>query len=83
MPESFDSLRESAKLSAPPGTLGLTHGKVWSELADSNVQIVLLSARSALSFFFSCVYRAPTVSFRLSVIEKMLWVKSAQLSLDW
>ena len=37
----------------------------------------------AVERFCSCVYRAPTVSFKVSVMEMMLCVKSAQLLLFW
>jgi len=83
VPEIFDSLRESSMLKAPPGALGMTQGSCWSDPPEKTVQRLLLSSRSALSVFFSCVQRAPSVSFSWSVIEMMLWVNSAKLLLVW
>src|SRR6478672_10447978 len=77
VPEIFDSLRESSIPNEPVGELGITHGSCWSDVPEKTRQSTLLSRRVASSDFFSCVQRAPSVSFSWSVIEKMLLVKGA------
>ena len=51
VPETFDSLRESSMLKAPPRARD-DAGSCWSEPPEKTVHRLLLSVRSALSVFF-------------------------------